>query len=60
MKFKFIKEVDGEVAIYDGQTAKTGDTVELEGFFAEKASSNPDFETVGNKSSKSKAKAKAE
>lgn len=60
MKFKFVKEVEGEVAVYGGQTAKTGDTVEFDGFFAEKAKANPDFESLAPKAkAKGKAKAKA-
>lgn len=56
MKFKFIKEVSGSVSVYDGNTVKTGDTIELEGFFADKAKNNPDFKEVkarGNKKSDS-------
>lgn len=45
MKFKFIKKVEGEVGVYDGKSCKTGDEVEFEGRYAEKALNNPDFET---------------
>ena len=55
MKFKFIKQVDGEVNCYCGKTVKTGDVIELEGHFAEKAKANPDFEVV-RVSTKRKAK----
>lgn len=54
MKFKFIKEVSSAVGVYGGNTVKTGDTIELEGFLAEKAKTNPDFKEVkprGNKKS---------
>lgn len=42
MKFKLIKEVEGEVNCY-GQMCKTGGTIELDGHLAEKAKANPDF-----------------
>jgi len=45
MKFKFIKQVEGEVGVYDGKSCKTGDEVEFEGRYAEKALNNPDFES---------------
>jgi len=44
MKFKFIKKVEGSVGAYGIKSLKTGDEVELEGRYAEKASNNPDFE----------------
>lgn len=56
MKFKFIKEVEGEVGIYGGQKAKTGDVVELHGFFAEKALKNPAFIEVKSKAKKAETK----
>ena len=56
MKFKFIKKVSGEVNCYGGKTIKTGDIVELEGHFIEKANANPDFEVVRGNTSKRKAK----
>lgn len=46
MKFKFVKDVKGSVAIYGGKKAKMGDEVELTGYFATKAKLNPDFEEV--------------
>lgn len=46
MEFKFTKEVEGKVSVYDGNKVATGDTIELTGFFAEKAKRNPDFEEV--------------
>ncbi len=56
MKFKLIKQVDGEVPAY-GETVKTGGTIELTGRMAEKAQANPDFEAVvTKKTAKKKAK----
>lgn len=46
MKFKFVKKVNGDVPVYQGKKAKTGQTVEFTGYFAEKAKRNPDFEMV--------------
>lgn len=46
MKFMYIREVEGEVNTYDGKTVKTGDIVEFEGIFAEKAMNHPDYEIV--------------
>lgn len=46
MKFEFTKAVEGEVGVYDGKKASTGDTVDYEGRFAEKALANPDFRQV--------------
>ena len=46
MKFKLIKEVEGLVGAYGHENIKTGDVIELEGFFAEKARNNPDFAEV--------------
>jgi len=57
MKFKFVKKVTGSVKVYDGATVKTGDVVEFDGHFAEKAKNNPDFETVVAKKAAKKAKA---
>ena len=45
MKFKLLKEVEGQVNCY-GQMCETGGTIELEGWLAEKAGNNPDFEQV--------------
>lgn len=56
MKFKLIKQVGGEVPCYGGQTAKTGDVIELDGDLAEKAKNNPDFEVVRGSTTKRKAK----
>lgn len=56
MKFKFIKEVESEVTIYNEAKVKTGDVVELEGFFADKAKSNPDFEEVKSNDNRKPAK----
>lgn len=46
MKFEFVKKVDGEVNGYNGIKVKTGDRVEYEGHFAEKALKNPDYQEV--------------
>ena len=46
MKFKLIKEVESSVGAYGHENIKTGDAIELEGFFAEKAQNNPDFVEV--------------
>lgn len=59
MKFKLVKKVDGEVPCYGGKTAKTGDVIELNGHFAEKAKANPDFEVVRGNTAKRKAKSTA-
>ena len=56
MKFKFIKKVEGEVGVYDGKSVKTGDEVEFEGRYAEKALNNPDFEDVKPAAKKPAAK----
>lgn len=54
MKFRFIRQVDGEAPVYGGQTAKTGDIIELEGHLADKASRNPHFEAVEGKKAPAK------
>ena len=46
MKFRFIKKVEGEVALYQGKKASTGQTVEFTGFFEQKALKSPDFEVI--------------
>lgn len=46
MKFKFIKKVSGAVTAYGVKDINSGDTVDLDGYFAIKAQSNPDFEEV--------------
>lgn len=43
MKFEFIKEVSEPVMSYGGVMVKTGDVVELDGWFAEKAKVNPNY-----------------
>ena len=55
MKFKLIKPDCKDVPAY-GQTASTGETIELDGHLAEKAERNPDFEAV--KPGRKKAAAK--
>lgn len=45
MKFKLIKQVDGEVNCY-GQMCKTGGTIDLDGHLAVKAQNNPNYEAV--------------
>lgn len=52
MKFKFIKPKCENVGAYDLRNISTGDTVELTGHFAEKATNNPDFELVKIKKAK--------
>lgn len=47
MKFELVKIVDGEVTIYEGKTAKTGDIVEFSEQTSEKALKNPDYKLVG-------------
>lgn len=54
--FKLVKDDCKDVPVYGGETLSTGDTIELEGFLAEKAEKNPDFEAVKAKRRKSKAK----
>jgi len=46
MKFKLIKLGCKDVGAYGGAKLSTGDTFELDGHLAEKASNNPDFELV--------------
>ncbi len=48
MKFRFVKEVEGKVRTYSGLSVRTGDVVELDEVFSEKAVKNPDFETVNS------------
>lgn len=43
MKFEFVKDVEDPVMSYGGVMVWTGDVVELEGWFAEKAQKNPNF-----------------
>lgn len=45
-KFKFIKEVEGEVNSYLGTPIKTGDTLELNDYLSDKARKNPNYEEV--------------
>lgn len=52
MKFKFIKSNCKDAPIYGGQTASTGDHVDFDGHFAEKAKNNPDFELATIKTKK--------
>lgn len=59
MKFKFIKEVEGKVNAYGGNQVSTGDVIELEGFLAEKAMCNPDFEEVKARGNKATSKSKS-
>lgn len=49
MKFKLIKKGCKDVPVYGGQTASTGDYIELKGHLIEKASNNPDFEQAQGK-----------
>ena len=46
MKFKFIRPDCKKVNAYSLRNISTGDTVELDGYFAEKATNNPDFELI--------------
>lgn len=46
MKFKLVKEGCEDVPVYGGGVISTGGTVDLDGFLAEKARANPDFEEV--------------
>ena len=52
MKFKFIKPNCKNVGYYSLRNISTGDTVELDGHFIEKATNNPDFELVKTKKAK--------
>ena len=47
MKFQFVKEVEGKVLGYDGVMVTTGDVVEYDGHFAQKAMRNKDYQAVG-------------
>ena len=46
MKFKFVKQVAGEVPSYGGNVVKTGDVIDLDGPLAKKAAENPDYVIV--------------
>ena len=46
VSFLFKKKVDGVVKVYQEKTISTGETIEYEGFFAEKCRKNPDFEEI--------------
>ena len=46
MKFKFVKEVEGEVNCYGVKMCATGDTVDLPKHLAEKAMLNPNYKEV--------------
>ncbi len=49
MKFKYIAKGKTNSNAYNFPAGlKTGDVIELQGHFAEKAKKNPDFEKVGN------------
>lgn len=48
MKFKFIKDIEGKAPSYAGYVVKTGDVIDLDGTFAKKASTNPNYEQVGD------------
>lgn len=48
MKFRFIKKVDKDVPLYNGQVGRTGTIIELKGNLAQKASVNKDYEKVGD------------
>ena len=52
MKFKFIKADCKNVGAYDLSNISTGDIVEFDGYFEEKAKNNPDFEIAKVKSKK--------
>ena len=56
MKFKLVKQVEGSVRSYGGQEVSTGDEIELDGHFAEKAKLNPDYEEVKATAKKATAK----
>lgn len=52
-KFKLIKETNGEmIPGYNGVMLKTGDTIELSGNMAVKATFNPNYEIVPAKQKK--------
>jgi len=44
MKFRYIHKVDGLVPTYQGLHVTTGDIVDLNPHFSDKASRNPQFE----------------
>ena len=52
MKFKLIKEGCDNVGAYGVNGISTGDTIELDGLMAEKASNNPDFKHMTRKTKK--------
>lgn len=45
-RFKFIKPVDEPVRCYSGELVSTGDVVELNDWFSDKARRNPYYEEV--------------
>ena len=49
MKFKFVKEIEGECSCYGVTGVKTGDEIDLEGRLADKAAKNKDFEASAPK-----------
>ncbi len=54
MKFRLVKEGCVKVNAYHKEGISTGDVVELEGHFAEKANNNPDFKKVATRNRKPK------
>jgi len=52
MKFKFIKSNCENVGAYGVENISTGDTIELTGRMAEKASNNPHFSEVLTRNTK--------
>lgn len=46
MRFRFIREVPHPVKTYEGKRVSTGDVVEFNAWFSEKAMRNPNYEAV--------------
>ena len=60
MKFKLIKDVEGEVKAPNNEIIKSGDVVELNDWLSEKALKNPDYELVAEKKATKKKATKKE
>jgi hypothetical protein len=56
MNFKFVKKVEGAVRTYGGGLITTGEVIELDGWLAEKALSNPDYKRVRGKGEQEESK----
>jgi len=48
MKYRYLKEVPEPVPAYGGNHVMKGDVIELDGWLAQKAERNPDYERVSD------------